>query len=397
MERKETIQNLPEPTTGSQARSYAGLGSYLREFVPHAADKLQFLFDLVNERKFELNDHQRKQWQDFKKVFSSNLKLSAINWNDKFLVKCDASDIGLGAVLFQIRPNGKIDLVLYASRKLQDVESRYPTFKKEALAFKFALESFHNYLIGRKFMVHSDNQPLVNALKKGLEQSSRTLNQWFGLFQEYDFEIEHIAGETNKYADQLSRNPANHLESIDDEINGILEDLFKITSSSSSSPSKQRNYTKEQKQRLISLVHHENGHMIQGTKEILTTNGVQWAGMDKDIRNFVLACRECNQFNSGRKLSDAVRTTPAEAINACWMIDLLQLPESQEYKYVLDIVDVFSGFCILYAQESKEADEVAHNVATAISFLGPPKTIHSDAGTEFSNAIIQKLSFDFNI
>ena len=91
------------------------------------------------------------------------------------------------------------------SRKLQPREIRLSTTEKECLAIVWAVEVFRYYLLGRKFRLQTDHNPLVwlNHVKN----KNRKLLRWSLVLQEYDFEIEHKHGEKNVNVDALSRMP----------------------------------------------------------------------------------------------------------------------------------------------------------------------------------------------
>ena len=55
--------------------------------------------------------------------------------NNRYIVFCDASRVGLGCVLMQ---NGRV--VAYASRQLKKHEQNYPTHNLEMTAVVFALK-----------------------------------------------------------------------------------------------------------------------------------------------------------------------------------------------------------------------------------------------------------------
>jgi transposase InsO family protein len=70
-------------------------------------------------------------------------------------------------------------------------------------------------------------------------------------------------------------------------------------------------------------------------------------------------------------------------------IDLAEFPESTEgHKYLLTVVDIFSGFVILRALKDKKAETVAQQLWAICALFGLPQIIQSDNGTEFKNEII---------
>ena len=95
--------------------------------------------------------------------------------------------------------------VLYLSRRLTDVESRYHSNELECLALVWSLERLRTYLWGKRFKVFTDN----SALRLLWEKNPVTgkFARWIVHLQEFDFEIEHISGPNNRVADALSRSP----------------------------------------------------------------------------------------------------------------------------------------------------------------------------------------------
>lgn len=77
-----------------------------------------------------------------------------------FILQTDASDRGLGDVLLQEDLDQK-QPISYISRKLNKAEENYSTIERECLAIVWAIQKFHKYLYGRKFILETDHQPLV--------------------------------------------------------------------------------------------------------------------------------------------------------------------------------------------------------------------------------------------
>lgn len=78
----------------------------------------------------------------------------------------DASSEGIGAVLKQIQPNGKVKPVTYFSKKLNEVQKKRKAIYLECLALKEAIRYWQYWLIGKPFILYSDHKPLENLNSK---------------------------------------------------------------------------------------------------------------------------------------------------------------------------------------------------------------------------------------
>ena len=131
----------------------------------------------------------------------------------------DASKLGLGAVLSQKQSYGKYQPVAFGSRALHGAEVNYHSTKLEFLAMKWSIEHFQMYLLGHRFKVHTDNNPLTYFLT--LPNMDAMKQRWINELAKYDFSLEYQKGKNNTVANALSRIKEEWL--TDEEADKFLE------------------------------------------------------------------------------------------------------------------------------------------------------------------------------
>jgi hypothetical protein len=124
------------------------------------------------------------------------------DFDKPFKLQTDANDLALDAVLVQEDDQGAEHPVTYVSRKLTELERKYETREKEALAILWACELLRCYRIGRHFTIENDHRNLLWLMKY---HKPGRLSHWVLRLQEYDFSLKYRPRKSNSNADVLSR------------------------------------------------------------------------------------------------------------------------------------------------------------------------------------------------
>nr|GEW41290.1 putative reverse transcriptase domain-containing protein [Tanacetum cinerariifolium] len=129
---------------------------------------------------------------------SDQLQELADRGNNDFVIYCDASHQGLGAVLMQ-----REKVIAYASRQLKPHEENYTTYDLELGAVVFALNISRDYMYGTKYIVFTNYKSLQHIL----DQKELNMRQcrWLELLADYNCEIRYHPGKANVIADALTR------------------------------------------------------------------------------------------------------------------------------------------------------------------------------------------------
>ena len=121
------MQNFPTPKSVKYFRSFLGLASFYRRLVPHFADIAKALTQLTKKDQIQVWDLKQECQESFDKSKSklSNTPVLAFpDFKVPFILTTDASTVGLGAVLSQVR-EGTERPISFAIRQLNKVERAY--------------------------------------------------------------------------------------------------------------------------------------------------------------------------------------------------------------------------------------------------------------------------------
>ena len=107
------------------------------------------------ENKFLWTDKCEESFQKLKQLLMTAPVLWIANPDGDFFVCTVASKEGLGGVLLQ-----KYHAICYESRELKKHENNYPTHDLELATIIHALKMWRHYLMGRKFLLKTENMSL---------------------------------------------------------------------------------------------------------------------------------------------------------------------------------------------------------------------------------------------
>ena len=200
-----------------------GTLNYVRHFIKDFSLLAKPLTDLLatknskSGRQFCWTDVCSKAFYAIKQAALDAPLLEVIDFSKEVFIRCDSSQFGQGAVLFQFDSEGREHVIAYASRKYSMSERNWATFQQEASAIVWALEKFHEFIGGHEVTIQTDHKNLSWISKSIMPQ----LTRWRLRLQEFDFRVEFIPGRLNEVSDGLSR-----LQVDDDDIPISMRDFL---------------------------------------------------------------------------------------------------------------------------------------------------------------------------
>ena len=417
------IQNKKQPRNIKDVRSFLGMASYYRRFVPEFAKIAKPITELTKK-------DVRWKWTTectnaYKEIIDKITRAPVLvypEFDKTFYVTTDASTEGIGAILTQIH-HGKHKPIAFYSRALNNAEKKYHVYEMEALAVKAALQKFRFYLLGYKVIVRTDNQPALYLLRSK-ECQGRTA-KYLAAIMEFNPIFEYIKGKENFAADFLSRNVLS-FNSVEIDVESISDDMLKEEQDKDYKIYECLNKQMDDFKVINGLVYKVEGNKFRlvipesyvnsyityfhnkiGCHEgIVRTisrmkNYVYWVGMEKSITRYINNCHSCKVSKPSHLGRNKVGEFPqVNNIYERIHMDILgPLPRSNKgFKYLLVAIDTFSHWVFIKPLRKKDTDTVTTAFEDELIKKDIiPETLVIDKGREFDSQRFKEMCDEYEI
>ena len=440
----KAMRAYPVPTDVKSLRSFVGLASYYRRFVPGFAKVAAPLHALTKkDAPFVWGPECQAAFENLKRLLTSSPVLVFPDFTRGFILETDASGTGLGAVLAQEQADGSVRPIAYASRSLLKHELNYGITELEGLGVVWAVRHFRPYLYGHSCVVYTDHQALKSLLNT--PQPSGKLARWGMALQELDLVIKHRSGKHNANADAFSRAPLSGvcdatgtparvianlsteeeedlatLQRKDEELKPIIEYLETGILPEEEGIAKRLVLTKSQflvedsvlywiasdstlrvvpphdmRKRLFQEVHSGRfgAHLRDAKVHSALYKHYWWDGMRADIARWTRACLVCATHNLGRAVRPPLCPIPVAGPFDRVGVDVIQFPRSNSgNQYAVVFVDYLTKWPEVFAVPDQSTATIARLlVEEIVSRHGVPAEILSDRGRSFLSALMREV------
>ncbi|KAG0435159.1 Retrovirus-related Pol polyprotein from transposon 17.6, partial [Dictyocoela muelleri] len=179
----EIYKNQILPRTRKQLQRLIGIINWFRPLLSNISIKILFLTDKLKNKQthFKWNNNDlvklRAVWNEIEKAPFLNYP----DFSKKFFIEVDASERGIGGVIYQDH-----GILGFYSYKLSESELNYSVVEKESYAIYKMIIKYKTLLFNGQLIVRTDNR---NILFKPKESSSK-IHRWLEVLNEFSITYE---------------------------------------------------------------------------------------------------------------------------------------------------------------------------------------------------------------
>jgi hypothetical protein len=321
-----------------------------------------------------------------------------------FIVECDASSHGFGAVLIQ-----EGHPIAFYSRPVAPRHRALAAYERELIGLVQAVRHWRPYLWGRSFVIRTGHYSLKYLLYQRL--STIPQHHWVGKLLGFDFSVEYKPGAANAVADALSRRDTEDGQLL--AISGPRFDFVdrlrqaqlqepalvalhaEITAGSRPAPWSVVDPASPLLQEIMRAVHEDGHEGVQRTLHHLRRD-FHFPNMKEVVQALVRSCAVCQRYKA-EHLQPLGLLMPLPVPQGVWTdvaLDFVEaLPRVHGKSVILTVVDRLSKYChFIPLAHPYSAESVAQAFFNKVVRLhGVPQSMVSDRDTVFTSLFWQEL------
>lgn len=451
--RTQILSTMAPPTTVGELQQFLCALTWMKTSLPDYSrlsmplrDRLEVELTRIGKRTkratknvpLELTKDEHTTFRQLCELVAHAVELAHPDPHAQLVLMTDSSQTGWAGVLFQI-PNYDATVSItdqplqplsFMGGMFRGSQKNWAILEKEAFAIIECLDKLSAYLY-RPFILLTDNRNLTYIFTTNPDLRKPTtdkLQRWAMRLSAFTYSIEHIDGESNLWADLLSRwaqptktvslrrlalpkpplKPLATQEWPDADTilasqQAHLATCPPICVLRPPDPLRRHQTTNavwiprtdaSLRLRLLVIAHHDTaGHRgMQSTTNSLTTEFF-WEGLRQDVEDFCRKCLFCLQKQGGRVVPRPLGTQMhADGPNQVLHLDYIQLPVAYNgMGYVLVLKDGYSHFVELVPCHKCDAMSAALAIQDWYKRFGVVPNLNTDQGSHFKNVLIREL------
>ena len=381
--RKQEIAAFPFPDSTKKMKSFLGSAGFFAPFVMNFSVIVAPLHDMTKKtfdwkRKETWKVDYAAVFEHFKKALQDAVALAYPDYELRWILRTDASDVGIGWVLVMVRDDesaacGYVELpISFGSRKFSDQARKWNVIEKEAYAIYCAFRNLEYWLRAKPFELETDHRNL-----KWMEKSENAkIIRWRIYLQGFAFLIRDIPRSHNAIADWASK---------------FYSTLNNLSGREPDSVS-----------RMLSEVHGSRSghHGIRRTWNLLNKYFPGHRVPYAVVAEFIWNCGICQKFRLGMndRLDGIVRHLKVENSRSAVGVDALSL-EVDKHGYSLCYVfrNFFTKFVGIYPAKDHSKESLAGAIFWFCTTYGLFDVLVSDPGSEMTSEAVALVNKWFGI
>jgi hypothetical protein len=434
-DRKAKLLAIEMPKSTKAMQRFLGTALFFKSFVPNFSDLAAPLYEMLkkpfNWDKSTWSVDYESCFLRIKEALTESVAIYFPNYEWVWILRVDASDIAVGAVLLQV-PEGEesadkgMQPLGFVSQKFSEQAQRWDSFKKEAYAIFYGVRAFSYFLRGKSFILETDHRNLVWMEKSTVPIVIR----WRAYLQSFDMLIRHISGAKNMVADWLSRLELLHeaqgegespdaflqhltVEDFDAAVrvgppdpglaSELLLSLLTGESLSAIQPDEDPPPDGSPPEAYLRRVH-SGRNLHPGVRRTWLALNARFPGHRipyRKVEEFVESCAVCQKDRLGMTgtIAPVVRHLKPEHQRSRIGIDRVTVtpPDDRGNCNCIVIVEHFTKFCQVYPSPVYDAISVASAIFQFFCTFGTFDELITDPGSDFMSDVVKQLNEWFGI
>jgi ribonuclease HI len=183
---QETIKIMVLPTTKKELQQLIGKINFVRRFISNLSGRIEPFMELVKIKasdEFHWGAEQQRAFEEIKEYLSKPPMLVPLQQDKPFYIYLSLGDTSIASVVIQVH-DGKERVVFYLSRRMLDVETRYPEIEKLCLCLFFTCTKLHHIFLFAETIVICKSNVIKHMLSAPVLKGQ--LGKWMFALSEFD-------------------------------------------------------------------------------------------------------------------------------------------------------------------------------------------------------------------